>query len=138
MMKIPTDRKILELIYKEYKNTFKEYIKGDDTRESRIYVPIDCAKLAEKLNTDRDIVFGRLYYYLDQKYGYKRDDGSSVHLFSLAVGKDVKCVNFPMLASVLASLRSEYTKFIVPIIVSTISVIVALVSAGTLIWSRLP
>jgi len=137
-MKIPTDRKILELIFDEYKDTFKGYIKADGTRDSRIYVPIDCAKIAKKLNTDRDIVFGRLYYYLDEKYGYKRDDGSTVHLFALAVGKDVKCVNFPMLASVLASLRSEFKKFVVPIIVSTISVVIAMVSTGALIWSRLP
>ena len=50
----------------------------------------------------------------------------------------MKCVNFPMLASVLASLRSEFKKFVVPIIVSTISVVVAIVSTGALIWSRLP
>lgn len=55
-------------------------------------------------------LFGRLYYYLDKKHGYKQDDGTLVPLFSLKVGEDTHCVNFPLLVSVLASLQSEHLR----------------------------
>ena len=84
-------------------------------------------------------LFGRLYYYLDKKHGYKQDDGTLVRLFSLKVGEDTHCVNFPLLVSVLASLQSEHLRFRRATIISIISLIVSalalVVSATSLFWS---
>ena len=77
-MKIPTDRQILDAIYNEYYSTFTEYSKKEADRSAKIYVPIDCGKIARKLGVDGDIVFGRLYYHLEKKYGYKLANGALV------------------------------------------------------------
>jgi len=52
-----------------------------------------------------------LYYDLENRYGYTKDDGSKVHFFSLGAGEDRHCVNLPLLASVLAGLRYENKRF---------------------------
>jgi hypothetical protein len=81
MKRIPTDREILEIIYKQYYETFASFSKESPNRETKICVPVDLEKIAVGLGVDSDIVFGRLYYHLDQKHGYKREDGTSVHFF---------------------------------------------------------
>lgn len=104
-----------------------------------MYVPIDLAIIAREFGIDGDIIFGRLYYYLDKKHGYKQDDGTLVPLFSLRVGEDSHCVNFPLLASVLASLQSEQLRFRRATIISIISLILSalalIVSASSLFWT---
>ncbi|HCX81221.1 MAG: hypothetical protein A3E00_09430 [Curvibacter sp. RIFCSPHIGHO2_12_FULL_63_18] len=109
-MKIPTDKEILETIFEHYKTSFADYEIRED-RASKIYVPIDCQKIAGLLKTDRDIIFGRLYYHLERKHGYAQSDDSKVHFFALKVGNDAKCVNFPLLVSVLAGLQEEGKRF---------------------------
>jgi hypothetical protein len=74
-------------------------------------MPIDCTVIAKRFGVDDDIVFGRLYYHLQKKHGYKDEDGSQVPFFSLRVAGDSHCVNFPLMASVLASLQQEENKF---------------------------
>jgi hypothetical protein len=69
MAKIPTDLKILGVIYDNYYNTFRDYDDANKTRSSKIYVPVDIALLAKALDIDVDIIFGRLYYHLNEKYG---------------------------------------------------------------------
>ena len=119
-MKTPSDLKILSTIYDLYYEEFCNYTRIADMpdmpeiqngREAKIHVPIDCKMIAKKLGVDSDIVFGRLYYHLEQKYGYKRDDDSRVVFFSLGAGRDRHCVNFPLLDSVLAGLQVEDSKF---------------------------
>lgn len=109
-MKLPTDKEILEVIFEYYKTTFASY-GGKEDRLTKIYVPIDCQKIAGILGTEGDIVFGRLYYHLERKHGYAQQDGTKVHFFSLKVGNDAKCVNFPLLASVLADLQEQAKRF---------------------------
>lgn len=135
-MKLPSDREILECIFNRYKSEFAKY-ELEQTRSSKVYVPIDCRLIADELKTERDIVFGRLYFHLEKKYGYKQADGSNVHLFALMVGTDPKCVNFPLLASVLAGLQEERSRFFVPqaiaiaaLIVSVLSILVSILSAN--------
>ena len=128
MRKLPTDLKILNSIYGAYYETFASYSKEQPTRSSKIYVPIEIDRLAEKLGVDKDIVFGRLYYHLEKKFGYEQDDGSMVHLFALRAGDETHCVHFPYLASVLADLRSENKKFRIVTTIAIISLIVAAVS----------
>lgn len=99
-----------------------------ETGVSKLYVPIDIPQLAKDMNTDVDIIFGRLYYHLNKKYGYKQDDGSHVYFFSPRVGGDSNCVNFPFLASVFATLKDENRKFRIATTTSIVSLIVSIIA----------
>lgn len=125
---LPTDLQILDAIYDRYYETYAKYAKGDKSRSTKIYVPIDIQEIAQDLKVDEDIIFGRLYYHLEHKHGYKQDDGSSVHFFSLCVGSDVHCVNFPLMASVLADLRGQSRKYTMATCIAVVSVIIAVAS----------
>jgi hypothetical protein len=125
-MKLITDRKILKVIYDRYYDEFCSYVKGEPSRGSKIYVPIDCAEIAKKLKVDNDIIFGRLYYHLDKKYRYKQDDGSSVHLFTLKIGKDKHAVNFPLLSAVVADLQQSYFRFSLPLLISLFALLISI------------
>lgn len=110
-MKVPSDLSVLEAIYEEYHHEFSRFSRGgENSRQTKVFVPVDCQKIAQRLGVDGDIVFGRLYYHLEQKHGYKRPDGSNVAFFVLQAGNDRRCVNFPLLASVLARLQEEDSK----------------------------
>lgn len=61
-MKNPSDGNILDAIYKKYYKDFVSYDKSTPSRSSKIYVPIDCAHIAEELGMDSEILFGRLDY----------------------------------------------------------------------------
>lgn len=129
MKRPPTDRKILRMIHERYYEQFCRFDKGDPAseRESKIYVPIDCMVVADDLGVDSDIVFGRLYYHLDKKYGYSQQDGSKVHLFAFEVGKDRHAVNFPLLSAVLAELEQSWFQFIVPLVFSALALIISII-----------
>lgn len=127
-MRVPTDIAILEVIYSTYYDAFCKHGSETENRDSKVYVPVDLKAVAEKLSVDPDIIFGRLYYYLEEKYGYQRKDGSSVCFFTLQAGKDRHCVNFPLLASVLASLQSEHSRFRLSLTISIISLVVSSLS----------
>ena len=96
---------MLDAVYNRYYDTFADFdSKGD--REHKIFVPIDIPMIARDLKVDPDIVFGRLYFHLDHKHAYKKDDDVRVHLFLKDDLPNVRnVVNFPYLASVLAELR---------------------------------
>ncbi|MEB3899429.1 hypothetical protein ODI84_04445 [Pseudomonas putida] len=130
-MKSPTDLQILRLIYKFYYEEFKNFSKEggvENGRKAKIFVPIDCNLIAEELNVDADIVFGRLYYHMQEKYGYTRDDGSKVAFYTPIAGEASRCVNFPMLASVLAGLEEENSKAQGAIYLSLFATAIAIVS----------
>ena len=137
----PTDLEILREIYRQYYDTFAAYSDDRTDRASKIYVPIDIDSLAERFNTDGDIIFGRLYYHLDKKHGYRHDDGPHVHLFAQEVGPDRHCVNFLLVASVFANLSQEDQKFRIATLVAVIATLVALfsliVSSISLVFSVL-
>ena len=86
MKNLPTDRDILKKIYNKYYETFKDYQKESKSRSSKIYVPVDIENIAEELSIDCHLIFGRLYYHMDKKYGYTQSDGSKVHLFTPKAG----------------------------------------------------
>ena len=136
-MKLPSDREILQCIFDRYKSEFAKY-DLEKARSSKVYVPIDCKLIADELKTERDLVFGRLYYHLEKKYGYKQADGSNVHLFALVVGNDPKCVNFPLLASVLAGLQEERSRFYVPQAIAIAALIVSVVSIAVSLYFASP
>lgn len=128
MKRPPTDREILKKIHDRYYSDFCNYDEDNKKRSSKIYVPIDCDAIAKELKTDSDIIFGRLYYHLDKKYGYEQDDGSKIPLFSMRVGGDKHVVNFPLLSAVLAELELSHFKFLMPLVLSIIAL-------GMSIWN---
>jgi hypothetical protein len=128
MKRPPTDLEILNEVYERNYDAFAAYSKSAPNRDSKIYVPIDLDTIADKLGVDADIVFGRLYYHLNHKHGYRKDDGSYVHLFTPVAGKDRHCVNFPLVASVLADLKQENEKFWWATIIAVFSLIVSVAS----------
>ena len=134
MKHTPTDLAILNSIYNRYYEVFASLSDDNKNRGSRNYVPIDINDLGKDLEVDPDIIFGRLYYHLDQKYGYKNDDGSVVHFFSMRVGGDRHCVHFPYLASVLADLRDENKKFRIATSLAVISLIISVASIAISLW----
>ena len=104
---LPTDRKILEVIYEEYYDEFIKYNKDKEIRQTKNYVPIDILHISEKLKTDKDIIFARLYYYFKPKYSYKDHNGKYVYLFNKKLGNEKHCIHFPYSASILAKLRKK-------------------------------
>ena len=129
-MKPPSDLKILDVIYKLYYDEFQSFTQEPDVQNGRvgkIHVPIDCKMIARELGVDSDIVFGRLYYHLEERYGYKREGSNRVSFFSLGVEGDRHCVNFPLLASVLAGLQEENSKFQWATVLSAIALLISIV-----------
>jgi hypothetical protein len=125
---VPTDYDILDAIYNHYYQSFAAFSDETPSRSSKIYVPIDLQLVADQLGVDVDLVFGRLYYHLEKKFGYKQADGSSVHFFALAIGADRHCINFPLLGSVLAGLRQERNRNLWAVGLGVTSLVVSIVS----------
>lgn len=128
MKKLPTDIQILKAIYDMYYDDFVTYDNENKTRSSKMYVPIDIELISKKFKVDPDLIFGRLYYHLENKYGYADDDGSKVPFFTLRSGSDKHCVHFPYLASILATMKSESKKFFIATIISVVALIISLIS----------
>jgi len=127
-MKLPSDLKMLSTIYKMYNKEFETFTVGAQNRRvSKPYIPVDCKLIARKLKVDGDIVFGRLYYHLQEKYGYTRDDGSKIAFFALVLGGDRHCISFPLMASVLAGLEEESSKAQRATLLSTLAIVISLV-----------
>ena len=113
MKKLPTDLQILDVIYRMYFDKYARFTNESPTRFTKNFVPIDHKKVAHNLGTEPDIVFARLYFHFEHKYGYRKD-GADVHFFALKMGRsdkqlDTHCINFPYMAAVLADLRHSHT-----------------------------
>jgi hypothetical protein len=111
----PTDLQILEEIYDRYYDEFVVFSGEDPERDSKVYVPIDISSIANHFGVDGDIVHGRLYYYLDHKYGITRSDGGRVPFFRFVedtVPGSRHQVQFPILASAIASLRDARNRYL--------------------------
>ena len=128
MPKVPTNLEILNTIHTLYYSDFADYSKETSSRDSKIYVPIDVDKVAHNLSVDVDIIFGRLYYDLDRRYGYSQKNGTQVKFFSIQFGKDRHVINFPYMAAVLAELSDENKKFRIATVIALISLVVSIVS----------
>lgn len=145
-MRIPTDLQILQAIYDQYYSEFashtperKAKAEKDPTLYLRItknYVPIDVELLGGKLGVDGDIIFGRLYYHLNKKYNYRQSSapngkpGPMVELFvneGFKEGnkKEIHCIHFPYMASILAELQTDHSRFNTSILVAVAGVVVS-------------
>lgn len=127
-MRMPTDYEILNEIYERYYQTFTAFSRNDPNRSAKIFVPLDIATIANRFHVDGDIIFGRLYYHLEQKYGYVRPDGTRVAFFTPAAGSDKHCINFPLLGAVLAGMRQERRRNLWAICVAVASLVISAVS----------
>lgn len=127
---LPSDYEILKAIYDMYYDEFCDFERGGEQRLAKNFIPLDVARVARDLNVDPDIVHGRLYYYLNEKYSYERKDGSKVELFILGFAADKRRhINFPLMASVLAGLHETNKKQNLTIGIAAFSLLVSLVSA---------
>lgn len=137
-MAIPSDLKVLNTIYKMYQQDFLAWeAAGENSRETKVWVPIDCKAIARELNVDADIIFGRLYFHMQEKYGYTRRDGSNVGFYELQVGREKKAINFPLMTSVLAGMQDENKKHswtmwlsVAAIVISVSGVVVQLMTGA--------
>ncbi len=136
MKRLPTDLQILNAIYERYYNDFEQHTDDEGTRCTKIYVPIDIKRISKDLGVDADIVFGRLYYHLERRHGYRQDDGSIVALFTPEVAEDVNCVHFPLMASVLADLRDQSKKHHVATGIAVVSLVISIVSITLSVLAR--
>lgn len=131
-MKVPTDLQILAKIAKLYSKDFISFVEGESNRNSKIYVPIDVDRIGKDLGVDGDIIFGRLYYHLNNKFSYKKEDGTKVEFFARQIGpigkEDKHCIQFPYAISVLADLKYENKKFRIATIIAVVSIIISLIS----------
>jgi hypothetical protein len=109
MTKLSTDREILECIYSDHSEAFSNVQLGPDKDASKIYVPIDIPAIAERIDNNAHVLFGRLYYHLDHKYRYKQDNDAWVHLFAFKVGDSRHCINYPYLAAILSQHREQHS-----------------------------
>ncbi|WP_147279867.1 hypothetical protein [Legionella worsleiensis] len=100
-----------------------------NTHESKNLIPIDIHKISQKLKSNPEIIFGRLHYYLAEKYKYKNSDGSLVTLFVTFTQKEKHCVHYSYLSSVLAELKNERFIFLTNTTIASISAFIAAISA---------
>ena len=132
-----TDIKILTAIYNRYYAQYAAYEESTKQRSAKVWVPIDIDDMADRLAMEPDILFGRLYYHLNNRYGFedmqRQAEGRTlrVNLFEMRVGGDEHCIHFPMLASILATLQDENKKFR---LATTLSVIALGLSLLAFFW----
>ena len=127
---IPTDETLLAIIYKEHLKAFSDWSEENKTRVAKIWVPIDIDGLGKKFRCDPDLIFGRLYYHMNEKYGSSTGDGQDVNFFNMRLANDRHVVNFPLLTSVLADLQDNRKKFIISTRLAALSLVISAISIG--------
>lgn len=142
---LPTDLRVLEFIYSSYRRAFLD---DNPQRATRNYVPINLEELAKAVGEDQSILFGRLYHDLDAKYGFVKSDGTKVPLFTPVAGTDRNCVNFPLVAGLVARLQDEHARqqramrvslfalgaSAASVLVAIASLVVAIIAVGVRMW----
>jgi len=131
--KIPTDLEILKEIYKNHAHEFSTYSKDGIKTDANIYIPIDIPKVANHFKTTKNIIFGRLYYGMNHKYGYEKIENEQkvkVPVFAPDCEELKNAINLPMLISVIAGLQEQLSIFKKTLIVSIFGVLIALASFG--------
>lgn len=127
---IPTDETLLATIYQRHLKAFSDWSEDNKTRVAKIWVPIDIDALGKKFRCDPDLIFGRLYYHMNEKYGSSTGDGQDVNFFNMRLANDRHVVNFPLLTSVLADLQDNRKRFIISTRLAALSLVVSAISIG--------
>lgn len=126
MRRPPTDLEILKEIHRRYAAEFTAYDEKNPTRETKYFVPIDIKSIADEFGADPDSILGRLYYDMDRRHGYETDAGEVLHLFTSQIGSDKHAVNFPLLEAVLANLQQSRDRFIYPLMLSIVALVLSI------------
>jgi len=124
-LQLPTDREMLEYIYKTYANDFPGQVKPGGKHENDPYLAIDLSRIAEALNCSSYLIFGRLYYGPLHNHGHQDAQGRRTDLFVPHVGGKGPAVNFPLLVSVLADLQAAHHKEKKALLIAVISLVIA-------------
>lgn len=123
----PTDARILEQIYDDYIDEFERIADSSEESADKVYLPIDIQTLATKLNVNKHVLFGRLYYHLDKKYRYQDDESKAwTHLFAKKAGNKTHCIHFPYLSAVVAEHQRDIRRYLIPLFASWITTALAL------------
>lgn len=125
---IPTDQALLAKIYERNLATFSAHTEDNKIRQTKIWVPIDIQALGKTFRCDPELIFGRLYYHFNGKFGSTSGDGDEVRFFHMRLGSDKHVVNFPLLASVLADLQDDHKRFKVSTRLASLSLVVSSIS----------
>jgi len=132
---LPTDRILLRAIYTRHLPDYLSYTEENQTRSSKIFVPLDLEGLSKDLGIDPDILFGRLYYHLNGAHSQVGANADRSEFFSPRIGADRHCINFPMLTSVLADLQDRHRQFLTANMIASFSLVISLISVFIAIWA---
>ena len=136
MKRPPTDFELLRAIYERHGDEFRH---SADSRATKVFVPLNVPEVAGKLGVDPNSVVGRLYHHLDPIYAQEPDPtvGRTARksFFSLRVGNEANCVNFPLLEAVLAGLWQQRDRDLFAVVTAIVSLVVASTSLGVAIVS---
>lgn len=126
--KTPTDREILDAIHDRYYETFLSQ-RDPSGRLTTPFVPIDIGQIADGLSVDPDLVFGRLYYHLRPRHRQLESNQETYStLFELEVDSRPYCVNFPLLDSLVASMRDENRRWLLTTVIAVAGLVLSLVA----------
>jgi hypothetical protein len=132
-----TDARILEQIYDDYVDEFERIADATDESESKVYLSINIPALAKKLEINKHVLFGRLYYHLDKKYRYMDEEsGAWTHLFAKVVGSKKHCIHFPYLSAVVAEQQREIRRFLIPLLMTWGFAILAVIISLVSLWQK--
>ena len=130
MAAIPTDERMLGVIYKHYLDDFIRQSDGGST----VWVPLDLDMLSKKLKCNKQLLYGRLYYHMNGAYGSMTGNGEKVAFFYEMLGPQKNVVNFPLMTSVLADLKEDKKRFIISTRVAALSLLVSLASIAIALY----
>jgi hypothetical protein len=105
---LPTDLEILNRIYDRYYDAFADWDVDPSIRKNKNFIPIDIPLIAQQLGVNADVVFGRLYYSLQKRHGFRNEDKTLVPFFTRELEEGKNHINFPLLSAVLAELRDQH------------------------------
>jgi hypothetical protein len=128
----PTELHLLRTIYDRYYDTFANFSRDDPNRNrfTKNHVPLDIRAIARQLDVEPDLIFGTLYYILNEKHRIENTDWSReldepkaevpffMHMWPPQIAATLPekfrterdIVHFPMLASVYATLGDQDAK----------------------------
>ena len=125
MSKLPTDRQVLRCIFEMYESSYPGKASDQGAGENDPYLAIEIAEVAKRLDCKQELLFGRLYYYLDAKHRYKQENGAIVSLFHLNLQGKRHCVHFPFLASILAGHEEEHKRHSWSLAISIVALVLS-------------
>ena len=128
MKKLPTDYQILKTIYNLYIDDYLAFSDSNPNRRTQNYLPLDLTRIASILGMEENLLFGRLNYDLENRYGKEIEESVFQHFFTPRLGNEKHCVHFPYLAGVLASMKWESRKFWLATSMSVLALFISIIS----------